>query len=290
MGSDTKNNFGTTNEPAVSPSENSTRARNRTVMMTPEMTGQMRARLTPTAQQATLIEASDSEAELEEAPQEFTPRPFQNGFSQPEVEERTLQEVPPAVADDDDDSDWVRPVSSAPEDEEPSIEPEFIAQVAPVSATPVREVFSPMKQPQEIAQKTPSQSVRTTTTGKHEIVWRTKTPLAGFLICFDDDAMGDYLELRTGRIIVTSEHEGSGNALVIDDPSVSAMHAIMRVSIDAPVQILDQLSESGTIIRRCGSGDEEMLSGEKSLLNHGDVVLFGERKYHVCLITGDRTQ
>jgi hypothetical protein len=118
-----------------------------------------------------------------------------------------------------------------------------------------------------------------------QVFWKQLTPLVGFLVTFDHEPLGAYVELRSGRLIVTSEGEPSGNCLVIRDSSVSPMHAIMRVSAGSAVQILDQLSENGTRIKRAGTDEEELISGEKSILGHGDVVMFGERRYHVCLLT-----
>jgi hypothetical protein len=117
------------------------------------------------------------------------------------------------------------------------------------------------------------------------ITWKTKTTLVGFLITYDNNKTGDYVELRTGRLMVTSEFESAGNCLVVAHPSVSPMHAIMRVGTSGTVQVLDQLSEHGTRVRHVGIEEEEFLSGEKGTLSHGDVVYFGDRAFHVCLIT-----
>lgn len=120
-----------------------------------------------------------------------------------------------------------------------------------------------------------------------EIYWKNNTQLVGFLVSFDNEPNGSYLELRVGRLIVSSKFEGSGNCLVLQDESVSPMHAIMRITLGNSVQVLDQLSESGTRIQRAGSGEEQFLSGEKSTLSHGDVIVFGDRSFHVCLVMVD---
>jgi hypothetical protein len=65
------------------------------------------------------------------------------------------------------------------------------------------------------------------------------------------------------------------------------MHAIMRVAAGGHVQVLDQLSESGTRVRHYGQAEEAFLSGEKSSLSHGDIVFFGDRKFHVLLVAGE---
>lgn len=117
------------------------------------------------------------------------------------------------------------------------------------------------------------------------VIWAKPAPIAGFLVSYDNDENGEVFELRAGRLIVTSETPGSGNYLVLSDESVSPMHAIVRVSSEGDVQILDQLSEFGTRILRARTDDEEDLSGEKSDLFHGDVVSFGERSFSVCLVS-----
>jgi hypothetical protein len=62
------------------------------------------------------------------------------------------------------------------------------------------------------------------------------------------------------------------------------MHAILRITPAGEIQILDQLSEFGTHIRRFGSMEEEQLSGDKSSLDHGDIVKFGNRTFHICIV------
>ncbi len=177
------------------------RARNRTVMLTPEMTGQVRARL---AQETT---------------------------------------------------------GALPE----SFSPNVTAQQAPrVSAPP------------------PAQSV-SFQSGK-EFVWTKDSKLIGFMVSFDKNEFGEFYPLKVGRLIITSEVAASGgNYLLLSEESVSPMHAIMRISQNGEVQILDQLSEYGTKIKHLDGSTEE-LSGEKSVLAHGDVVSFGDRSFHILLI------
>ena len=109
--------------------------------------------------------------------------------------------------------------------------------------------------------------------------------LVGFLVSFDADSRGSFVELREGRMIVTSESVGAAPCLVLADSSVSPMHAIMKIVSGEPLHILDQLSEFGTRIWHSDSGHEERLAGEKGIARHGDVVYFGERKFHVCLVS-----
>jgi hypothetical protein len=125
------------------------------------------------------------------------------------------------------------------------------------------------------------------TESRDEIYWKNESPLVGFLVSYDLDPKGSYVELRQGRLMVSNQREDSGSCLVILGESVSPMHAIMRVAAGGAVQVLDQLSESGTRVRHSGRGEEEFLSGEKSSLSHGDIVFFGDRKFHVLLVVGE---
>lgn len=112
-----------------------------------------------------------------------------------------------------------------------------------------------------------------------------KDALVGFLVSFDDNPRGEFVELREGRMIVTSEGVGAASCLLLAHPSVCPMHAIMKMVCGEPLHILDQLSEFGTRIVDVESGREQLLSGDKGVARHGDVVYFGERKFHVCLVS-----
>lgn len=120
------------------------------------------------------------------------------------------------------------------------------------------------------------------------VLWGKQTRVVGFLVSFDKNENGDVFELRMGRLIVSSENAGAGNCLLLEDETVSPMHAILRINKGGAVQVLDQLSEHGTKIRRYASGDEEELSGDKGALEHGDVVIFGKREFSVCIIATER--
>jgi hypothetical protein len=122
-----------------------------------------------------------------------------------------------------------------------------------------------------------------------QIFWKSPSQLVGFLISYDYDPLGSYVELRKGRLLVTSEADASGNCLIVDHDTVSPMHAVMRIADGGAVQVLDQLSEYGTRIVRGGvgqdAGEEVLLSGDKASIRNGDILCFGERKFHVCLVT-----
>lgn len=178
------------------------RARNRTVMLTPEMTGQVRSRIT---QDRTVTDSSNNDSS--------------GGFIAPGA-----TPTPPS---------------------QPKIEPQ--RAVIATSQTQAQ-------------------------------------PLKGFLVSFDNGPQGEYFELRVGRFIITSELNATGSNILIDHPTVSPMHAILRIAPTGIIQVLDQLSEHGTLIKRSGSDEVETLSGDKSNLEHGDIIQFGERSFYICLI------
>jgi len=113
--------------------------------------------------------------------------------------------------------------------------------------------------------------------------WSKKTSLVGFLVSFENNKEGDYFVLRAGRLIVSSDDSAQGSLLLLKDETVSPMHAIIRVA-EKNVIVLDQLSENGTSVTRI-DGEQLELSGDKTNLQHGDEVSFGDKKFKVCLLS-----
>lgn len=343
--------------------DTTTRARNRTVMMTSELTGQVRARLggefqRPTPERsggfvqestreddgwtspefdASSVTSTDfpadsgGEEHYEESPPLETPREeryseavsFQDGESTnnqaaPRLRaplserqsalqsSRPIEQPVSAAAADDDVYGYLKDDHGEPEAEASQerstgpariMKPKPLPRLAPLHAQeepqepapqrprPTRE-FKPMSQEEYletfVVPPEPEQSEEVDS--RDSITWTSESTLVGFLLSYDNNPKGDYVELRTGRLMVTCEFDASGNCLVVPHPSVSPMHAIMRVGTAGTIQVLDQLSENGTKIRHAGSVEEEFLSGEKGTLSHGDVVSFGERSFYVCLI------
>jgi hypothetical protein len=109
------------------------------------------------------------------------------------------------------------------------------------------------------------------------------TRLVGFLVSFDGGSMGEVIDLRVGRWIVSSEKGADGNFLIIKHQTVSPFHAIIKISETKEIQVLDQLSEFGTTVKKA-DGTEQKLSGSVALIAHGDSVKFGSRNFNVCLI------
>lgn len=212
------------------------RARNRTVMLTPEMTGQVRARL---AQENSGFQSGFS---LPQQNPSAPKLPEPQGFSP----NTTVQHQPKVIFESG--KGKVQPTHQHDHRED-----------VPVKAPPVQK-FS------------------------EGLVWVKESPIVGFMVSFDSNENGEFYPLRVGRLIITSEAStNGGNYLLINDESVSPMHAILRIGTSGDIQVLDQLSEFGTKIRHI-NGEEEQLSGEKGTLHHGDVVFFGNRSYCVCII------
>ena len=154
-------------------------------------------------------------------------------------------------------------------------------QAAPIHIPAVAPAAGAQEKPQA------SKEAEVMTEPRDRIHWKVESPLVGFLVTYDHDPKGSYVELRQGRLMVSNQREESGSCLVVLGESISPMHAIMRVAPGGVVQVLDQLSEAGTRVKHMGQEEEEFLSGEKSTVSHGDIIFFGDRKFHVLLVIGE---
>ena len=246
------------------------RARNRTVMLTPEMTGQVRARL---AQDMAPASGASSD-----------------GFMPLSSRQRMLPDATP-------NSNIQRPLTpleaSRTADVHENVAPPMQQHAAPVSHAAPQATSGLIRAGVPLASlaaahaaHAPNNPSQHTDSGKAQVIYAKKTKVVGFLVSYDENENGDVFELRIGRVIVTSEISGTGNFFVVHDSTVSPMHAILRVGQNGEVQVLDQLSEHGTRIKRFGSEEEIELSGEKGNIEHGDTVSFGKRKFNVCMIQG----
>lgn len=255
------------------------RARNRTVMLSPEMTGQVRAMLNKGNDQSSSNEkVSNDWSRLEvgkpvekiasvaaavedifSSSNESVGRNnnFQGGQNNPRNTGKMNQDVINQV---------IGNVNRNPV----PVERNTAVSTTPVYANP----SSAMKQENFVEQK---KEVSAT------------SRLVGFLISFDNNEFGEMFEVRAGRWIITSRQTEQGECLVIKDQSISPMHAVVRVTKEGKVQILDQLSEYGTGITKVGSTEETDVSGSMTEVEHGDMVRFGKRHFVVCLVPNYRT-
>ncbi len=253
-------------------SDSAIRARNRTVLLSPEITGQVRARMNKDIADA--AEASEirtpkfsrSEAKvLVEPPAEAIPLAHTDEIVPGDATPYTDSfETPVSVGQP---VELRQPHLELPEVSAPTPEPQF-SRPARAQATPG---------------STPPESRRVDGGRPLPRMSAKESPLVGFLVSYDKNPNGDAFELRVGRVVVTSISQGQEQELVIPDPTVSPLHAILRAGADGDVQVLDQLSEFGTKIIRIG-GEEETLAGDKGIVEHGDTLVFGERRFSVCLI------
>ena len=84
-------------------------------------------------------------------------------------------------------------------------------------------------------------------------------------------------------LVSSKPNSGEEPQLLIEDPSVSALHAILRVTAESKIQVLDQLSEHGTGVTKAGQAEQD-LSGTMVELDHGDKIRFGQRSFVLCVI------
>ncbi len=111
-----------------------------------------------------------------------------------------------------------------------------------------------------------------------------KSKIIGFLISFDANKNGEVFEIRAGRWLVTSRPTDHGDFILIDDETISPLHAIIRATGEGKMQVLDQLSEFGTGVTRVDSATEEEVAGTMANVSHGDTVRFGKRNFVVCVV------
>jgi hypothetical protein len=110
------------------------------------------------------------------------------------------------------------------------------------------------------------------------------TKIVGFLISFDSNPNGDVYEIREGRWLLTSKPTNHGEYILIEDESISPLHAIIKASSDGKLQVLDQLSEFGTAVTPSGAKKEQEVSGTMVSIGHADIIRFGKRNFMVCLV------
>ncbi len=239
------------NEGGFLDSEGAPRARNRTVMLSPEMTGAVRARIASglghARQGGGNFQGAQTPASIHQGDRRPGGRENPSAFTLPESESVPVREEP-------------LPASN-------------FSVVAPT----VREDFGPAVPPS-------ASNVELTSIAGDSIRYQRLSTIVGFLVSYDKDQNGEVFELRCGRLVITSDRSTSGNVLFIDDETVSPSHAVIRVSPDGDIQVLDQLSEFGTQVQQLGGDKTVELSGVKASLGHGDTLLLGKRRFHVALV------
>ncbi|RMG42590.1 MAG: FHA domain-containing protein [Candidatus Dadabacteria bacterium] len=108
-----------------------------------------------------------------------------------------------------------------------------------------------------------------------------KGRLFGWLVSYESPE-GSAIELREGQFFVTSTSLKS-NDLILDDPSVSTPHAMVRISKERGMLVQDLLSEEGVYVRRAGEKKYRRIEDSETV-EHGDWIRFGKVEFLVSLI------
>ncbi|MCB0322636.1 MAG: FHA domain-containing protein [Bdellovibrionales bacterium] len=281
------------------------RARNRTVMLTPEMTGQVRALL---HQDPSAHPAEDEGDPLDDFLPPLVdwdasgaPRSENGGFTATPAYEEPMYEAadvgePEPTAGYDPMTTVAPPVRHEPPvmttrgQPSPAMAPQRASaprQSAPQQAARPAPQPAPQAQPHvtvnaksaptaRAGQPASQQALPTSSTGRTRVI--------GFLVSFDTEPNGEVFEVRTGRWLITSRPTDHGDYILVNDQSISPLHAILRATRDGRLQVLDQLSEFGTGVTRADGGEEIEVAGGLEEVHHGDTVRFGERRFVVCTI------
>ena len=252
-------------------SSSASRARNRTVLLTPETVGQVRAQMTdegsdPLNDLLPPVNSWEGEERETTPPAGFTRG--SGGFERPAVEEVAAEDT--------------RPQFEARGRGPAAARASGTFGFRPGAAYPTP--GGPSRKAPTGSERRPAPVVAEEERSFRPVKAKPKSRIVGFLISFEADQNGEVFEIRQGRYILTSRPIEHGDYILVDDETISPMHAVVRATADGKVQILDQLSEHGTGVLRSGTEAEEEVMGSTVVVQHGDVLRFGKRKFVVCLI------
>ena len=256
--------------------DTASRARNRTVMLTPEMTGQVRALLN-TDKIAGNEEFPDNKTEVDDY---LPPSSWSNSFEEhldTKVVSKDLEEIipPPNKVSDE------RIFGSGSGFGEGFSERNFQTSINKVETK--GETMHDMdthKQPAYAVNAAPSS---TSVSSQPLVAKKRKGKVIAFLISYDKEKNGEVYELSSGRWFITSKPTDHGEYILVEDETVSPSHAIIRATESGKIHVLDQLSECGTFVVTPGSSQEDEAIGQVAL-EHGYMVRFGNRRFMVCLV------
>lgn len=291
------------NEPVAKVS----RARNRTVMLTPEMTGQVRSAIREETKEP--VDSDFSRPNSIHKPREHKAEPkaqmpsetaeslqqsnlglkFGKSVNRSRTTKFSREEVESASK--------LAPAKAAPVKQEPADGYTLPTPVVPKTFDPLTSVVPPNHGSGKMSDSGPPRSAprveprlpQTQAPQMQAAVVRGQalkgtTKIVGFLVSFDNDQNGEVYEIRAGRKLITSRPTDHGEYLLIEDSTVSPLHAILRTTKEGRLQVLDQLSEHGTGITKSGEGEEIEVAGGLELVENGDILRFGERRFLVSLL------
>ena len=248
------------------------RARNKTVMLTPEMTGQVRAMLGDAGGGSVSDPLTDLLPPVGGAPAGVG----SSGASEPKPSS-ILDNLEQTSRDRRPTGNFQTPVVASQAAGGENVLP-------PPAAAPAAQAVNPQV-PQAAEPNFPARDVGFNN-GTVELRATSPSKVIGFLVSFDKDENGEVVPIKVGRWLLTSRATDHGDFILIDDQTISPLHAIVRATKDGKIQVLDQLSEHGTGLIRSGEEEEEELTGAMASLEHADTIRFGDRKFVVCLIPG----
>ena len=261
------------------------RARNRTVMLTPEMTGQVRALLYQDPEE-------EGNAPLKRDPlTELLPPMDWSPSDQPAVNDHS--ELEARMSGEPINKD-LSPMSENEGRGERSgttgkIDPALVHEAVSSHGSENRRQAAP--QPAFSVNAGAGRGAPQASAARRPGADRGRAPAAAptakivaFFISFDKNKFGEVIEIRSGRWLVTSRPTDHGEFILIEDETISPLHAIVRATKDGKVQVLDQLSEFGTGVKRQGDAEEQEVSGTMVNVAHGDVLRLGQRHFVVCMI------
>ena len=117
-----------------------------------------------------------------------------------------------------------------------------------------------------------------------EVSYKPMSRVVGFLVSYDNDENGEVTELRVGRWVVSSKKGPLDQTIYFNDNTISAMHAVIKISPTGDIQIMDQLSDKGSGVLKIQTGQELDASDSPVKVQHGDLVRFGKRYFVYCAI------
>ncbi len=123
-----------------------------------------------------------------------------------------------------------------------------------------------------------------TNNGIKPVTRQRRGKIIAFLVSFDTEPNGEIYEIAAGRWLITSKPSEHSDYILIEEDTISPLHAFIRAMENGRIQVLDQLSEYGTFVTAPGSDEEEEIAGAMATLEHGSVVRFGNRRFVLTLV------
>ncbi len=269
------------------------RARNRTVMLSSDMTGQVRSMI---QDQGDAVEPDDLESPSENPTNEngFLSPSYLNSFKDTSSFEKALGKEEVRVKTELIGNDLRQSVSGT------RIEDGKFGALSrgtdnydrPIPAS-VKDILNTKEFSRGKVASTESSTLNhhtpTSFDAQREVLSKSregfrKSRILGFFISFDLDEHGEIVEIREGRSIISSKYMDQSDMLFIDDDSISNPHAVIKADKKGNILLLDQLSEAGSSVIRSGHSEEIDAVGTPVELRQGDIIRLGSRYFVFCAV------